>query len=99
MGTELPGGWRGCAEPEQVLAAVSAVCRVTLEEMCRRGDARRLFLAMARELCDVSPAVLGSWVHASRATVYRAKASLREQRLVMRVLGDPRFGALRDGPR
>ncbi len=98
-GTDLPGSWRGLADPEQVLHAVSALTRTTLDGLQRRSPGRSLFLVAGRELCDVPARVLASWVGVSRATVYQATAPLPHLRLVHRVLGDHRFGPLRDGPR
>jgi REP element-mobilizing transposase RayT len=97
-GTELPGRSLRADNVIDVLHATSAVCRVPLGDLHRRGDARTLYLRTAIELCPDAPhAEIGAAVGVSRATTYRAGASDPAVRVVARAVGDPRFQPLWDG--
>jgi hypothetical protein len=81
---------------EQVLAGVSAVTRTPVDAPLRRGPTRSLFLRAARTLTDVGARELARFAGVSHSAVLaHAPGAERDVRLVARVLGDPRFPALR----
>jgi REP element-mobilizing transposase RayT len=99
-GTELPGVTVATHDPGQVLYAVSALTRTSLEAMCVRGAPRSLYLRAAAELCPNTPrANLCELVGVHRNT-YRNATQRRDPavRTVARVIGDPRFSPLHDRP-
>jgi hypothetical protein len=96
-GTELPGRQVGVASAHDVLDAVSALTRTPLSGMRRRGPARSLYLAAARELTELPAAAIAALVGVREAQVRASEASFESLRVVRRVLGDRRFPGLPDG--
>ncbi len=101
-GTALPGA-APAAPPhprswDALRAAVSALARVTVAEITRRGRARSLLLRAARQHGGEPVRTLAGRAAVHRATVYRAgQAVIPALPLVDRVAGDPRFSLLDEG--
>lgn len=105
-GTELPARRPGDFDLEQVIAAVSAACRVLPYELMHRGTPRTLAIQAAwlhghrdadllstRFACDRSSV----WRITAGLTPGRARAKTPELATVLRLVGDPRFPALHPG--
>ena len=100
-GTILPAiSAHGTARPSlaAIRAAVSALMRVTLGELRRRGAARTLLLRAARELSDAPPREIARFAGVCPSTVRRTfRRKNAGVRLVERVVNDARFFPLQDG--
>jgi hypothetical protein len=96
-GTPLPVPTARTDDLDAVLAAVSALTRTPLDELGHRSAARTLYLRAVADLCPELPRVeAAARVGAARSTAFAAKASPAD-RLVARVVHDPRFAALARG--
>lgn len=98
-GSPLPApGFEDEFAVDVVLAAVSALTRTPLEQMTAAGPARALAIGAARILAAASSRSIADALDVSAWTVRRSPDPPRaEVRLVARVTGDARFGALGDG--
>ncbi len=98
-GTELPYGLRGMRDHrvEDIIAAVSALSRTTLDGLRRPGPGRTLLIQALAALTTLSGRRIAATVGCSPATMSRTPpipgASLAK---LERVLGDHRFGPLYD---
>jgi len=97
-GSRLPAVKLQARDPLQVLRSVSALTRTPLSAMRHRCPARTLFMRTAMVTCPEATAVdVATLVGVHRNTVLEAaKHQDPNVKLVMQVLGDPRFGALHD---
>jgi REP element-mobilizing transposase RayT len=98
-GTALPARGHGPWTIEQVLAAVSAVCRAPLPDLRRRGSARTLVVGVAAAAGIASAPVIADALGVHRSAVYRQLAHSKgtpspAERACLVVLGDPRFPLL-----
>ncbi|MFZ5481508.1 MAG: transposase [Myxococcota bacterium] len=105
-GSELPGVTFGDPRLEDVVAAVSAVCRVPTDDLLVRGPARTLALKTAAAHGLRDGAVLAARFAVDTRTVQRTTrrtpnrgARLADEALsaCVRAVGDPRFAALDAG--
>jgi hypothetical protein len=82
----------------EIHAAVSSLTRTPASRLRQRGPARDLLLRAARALTTASTTAIGDAFGVDPATARRRRA-VRDADVatVARVLGDPRFGPLRDG--
>jgi uncharacterized protein YjeT (DUF2065 family) len=100
-GTALPVGLGSMRAPtvEQVRAAVSALTRTPLADLRRRGMGRTLLIQALVECAGLSCRAVARELALNHTSVSRAEplpAGLKAR--LVRVLGDPRFPALEDGP-
>lgn len=97
-GTDLPLPRVDLPSPSLVADAVSALARVPLAALRRRGRPRALYLRAAKTLCDAPAAAIAAEAACGPVGIQRARAGLDDDvRLVARVAGDPRFAGLPDG--
>lgn len=103
-GTPFPGraGPERLPAPDDILAAVSALTRTTLDVLRRRGPARTLLVDALLALTGADAHVVADIAELSAGTVRARRRAAPPRRtpeiaIVARVAGDPRFGALRDG--
>lgn len=96
-GTGLPIERGSIPTLDEVCEAVSAVMRVTLQALYKRGPTRTVAIRCMKTLCDASGSDIAAHLGVSRATVSRVRAGVdRTVRLVAVVAGDRRFRGLTD---
>lgn len=102
-GTELPLGAGepspGAAGVQEVLAATSAYCRVSMAELQRRGPARSLAIRAAAALSELPVGGLAACLGVGASTVYRLRDGRvdAELKAIERIVGDGRFGGMAPG--
>jgi hypothetical protein len=94
-GTPMPDHRLLDPDLDDLMVAVSALCRVPYDQLRASGPARSLFLHGARALSTATLTRIALYAQVHRSTVARAprRPDDRTDRL-MRVLGDARFPAL-----
>jgi hypothetical protein len=99
-GTLLPAGALGTPDVGDIIAAVSALTRRTVEQLSRSSTERTLLIRAARTISTAPSADLAERLGVSRRTIYRAEGlEPHAERMIRRVIGDPRFPALFDDGR
>lgn len=98
-GTRLPDGPYREHTVAELVTAVSAVLRVPVGAVHRRGPARDLCLR-ASWAANVPPGEVAAWLDVHPDTVARRRPARPDEdvRRVLRVCGDPRFQALSGAP-
>lgn len=96
-GSELPLGHLG-PDLWQLQAAVSELLCVPIDQLKRRGPARRLWVQAARELTDLTAQEIALKVGISPSAVRRSGALPEAPgRCIARLAGDPRFPGIPAG--
>jgi len=96
QGTELPFASSDPVAASDVVLAVSALSRRTVEALTRRSPERTLLIRACRSMCTEPSRQLAPLLKVSRGTVLRSEPlDFTTERLVRRVLFDDRFGCMR----